>query len=71
MGDDVDPIELNMSLWHLYTQVIQKKNDIALIGSETALPEDEQDEELTTPQLPKILSSMDLQVPVKLTVPSS
>lgn len=37
LGDDVDPIELNMSLWHLYTQVIQKKNDIGLIGSETAL----------------------------------
>lgn len=53
LGDDVDPIELNMSLWHLYAQVIQKKNDIALIGSETAALEDEQDEEVAAPLLPK------------------
>lgn len=53
LGDDVDPIELNMSLWHLYTQVVQKKNDIALIGTETEMPDDEQDEEVSTPQLPK------------------
>ncbi|WP_414501613.1 McrB family protein [Zymobacter sp. IVIA_5232.4 C2] len=53
LGDDVDPIELNMSLWHLYTQVIQKKNDIGLIGNESTWPEDDQDEEITTPQLPK------------------
>lgn len=53
LGDDVDPIELNMSLWHLYEHVIQEKNDIALIGNETALEEDEQGEEVTTPQMPK------------------
>lgn len=53
LGDDVDPIELNMSLWHLYTQVIQKKNDIGLIGNETTLREDDQDEGVTAPQLPK------------------
>ena len=53
LGDDVDPIELNMSLWHLYAQVIPKKNDIASIGSEAAVVEDDQDEEIATPQLPK------------------
>lgn len=50
LGDDIDPIELNMSLWHLYTQVIEKKSDIALIGGETLSPEDE---EIAIPQLPK------------------
>lgn len=53
LGDDIDPIELNMSLWHLYNQLIKKKNDITSIGSETVLPEDEQDEEVATPLLPK------------------
>lgn len=53
LGADADPIELNMSLWHLYTQVIQKKSDIVFIDSETTMPDDEPDEELPTPQMPK------------------
>lgn len=53
LGDNVDPIELNMSLWHLYEQVIPRKNDIASIGSEAAVIDDDQDEEMATPQLPK------------------
>lgn len=53
LGNDVDPIELNMSLWHLYAQVIEKKGDITILGSAVSSSEDEQDEKVSTPQLPK------------------
>lgn len=53
LGDEVDPIELNMSLWHLYNQVIEKKNDITTLGSDMTFSEEEQDEKVSTPQLPK------------------
>lgn len=53
LGNDVDPIELNMSLWHLHAQVIEKKGDITILGSAVSSSEDEQDEKVSTPQLPK------------------
>lgn len=53
LGNDVDPIELNMSLWHLYAQVIEKKNDITILGSAINSSEDDQEEKVSTPQLPK------------------
>ncbi len=53
LGSDVDPIELNMSLWHLYAQVIEKKNDITILGSAVSSSEEDQDEKVSTPQLPK------------------
>ena len=53
LGDNLDPIELNMSLWHLYEQIIMKKNAVGLIGSEAAATEAEHDEERMTPQLAK------------------
>lgn len=53
LGDDIDPIELNMSLWHLYAYEIQDKNAIGLVGSESALQENEQEDDVISSPLPK------------------
>ena len=47
-----------MSLWHLYAYEIQDKNAIGLVGSESALQENEQEDDVISSPLPKTQFSM-------------
>ena len=52
LGGHVDTVELNMSLWHLYTHFIKDKSDIGLVGSESWAEDDDQDTDESVADVP-------------------
>lgn len=51
-GHAIDPIELNMSLWHLYTHYIKDQSEIGLVSQASFIDEDEEDAVAGTPDIP-------------------
>ena len=53
LGNNTDPIELNMSLWHLHEEYIIAQGDSSLIAAEKGTQDDEMEASVSTPQLAK------------------